>query len=96
LRDVPEKGYSPEDFRFTKSKDGKILYAFCLGSPAEEVRITSLGRNSKLAGKRIASVQMLGNKTKLDWKLEDDAVVIKRPANLAASPATGFRIAFAN
>ena len=96
LRDVPEKGYTPEDFRFTKSKDGKTLYAFCLGTPAGEVRITSLGRNSKLAEKAVTSVQLLGSKTKLDWKLEDDAIVIKRPANLPASAATGFRITFAN
>jgi hypothetical protein len=41
-------------------------------------------------------VQLLGSKTKLDWKLEDDAIVIKRPANLPASAATGFRITFAN
>ena len=70
LRDVPEKGYTPEDFRFTKSKDGKTLYAFCLGTPTADVRITSLGRNSKLAEKRVASVQLLGSKTKLEWKLE--------------------------
>ena len=96
LRDVPEKGYTPEDFRFTKSKDGKTLYAFCLGTPTADVRITSLGRNSKLAEKRVASVQLLGSKTKLEWKLEDDAVVIKRPVNLLESAATGFRITFAN
>ena len=96
LRDVPEKGYTSEDFRFTKSKDGKTLYAFCLGTPAAEVRIASLGRNSKLAEKPVASVQLLGSKTKLDWKLEDDAVVIKKPVNLPASAATGFRITFAN
>ena len=96
MRDVPEKGYTSEDFRFTKSKDGKTLYAFCLGTPAAEVRIASLGRNSKLAEKAVASVQLLGSKTKLDWKLEDDAVVIKKPVNLPASAATGFRITFAN
>ena len=96
VRDVPEKGYTAQDFRFTKSKDGKTLYAFCLGTPAGEVRITSLGRNSKLAEKAVTSVQLLGSKTKLDWKLEDDAIVIKRPANLPASAATGFRITFAN
>jgi alpha-L-fucosidase len=96
LRDVPEKGYTSGDFRFTKSKDGKTLYAFCLGTPAAEVRIASLGRNSKLAEKPVASVQLMGSKTKLDWKLEDDAVVIKKPVNLPASVATGFRITFAN
>jgi alpha-L-fucosidase len=96
VRDVPEKGYTAEDFRFTKSKDGKTLYAFCLGTAAAEVRLASLGRNSKLADKPVASGQLLGSRTKLDWKLEDDAVVIKRSANLPVSPATCFRITFAN
>ena len=95
LRDVPDKGYTAQDFRFTKSKDGKTLYAFCLGTPAGETRITSLGRNARLAEKAVASVQLLGGKQKLDWKLEDDALAIKLPANLPASPATGFKVALA-
>ncbi len=96
LKDVPDKGYTAEDFRFTTSKDGKTLYAFCLGTPSSEIRITSLGRDSKLTEKRLASVQMLGSKQKIEWKQEATAVVIKAPANLAASPATGFKIVFGN
>jgi alpha-L-fucosidase len=95
LRDVPNKGYTAQDFRFTKSKHGETLYAFCLGTPASETRITSLGRNSKLAERTVASVQLFGGKQKLDWKQEPDALVIKIPANLPASPATGLKVAFA-
>ena len=54
------RSYAPEDFRFTKSKDGKTLYAFCLGTPAGEARINSLGRNSKVAERAVASVHLLG------------------------------------
>src|SRR5205085_6852301 len=60
LRDVPDRAYTSEDFRFTKSKDGKTLYAFCLGTPAGEARINSLGRNSKVAERAVASVHLLG------------------------------------
>ena len=95
LRDVPKNGYTGQDFRFTKSKDGKTLYAFCLGTPASETRITSLGRNSKLAERAVASVQLFGGKQKLDWKQEADALAIRIPANLPASPATGFKVVFA-
>ena len=95
LRDVPDTAYTPEDFRFTKSKDGKTLYAFCLGRPTEETRITSLGSNSKLAEKAVASVELLGSKGRLESKQEADALVIKIPANLPASPATGFKVVFA-
>ena len=95
LRDVPEGGYTAQDFRFTASKDAQTLYAFCLGKPAGEVRITSLGSNAKLALKAVASVQLLGNKAKVSWKQEADALVVQLPADLPASPATGFEIAFA-
>lgn len=96
LRDVPDKAYTPEDFRFTRSKDGRTLYAFCLGTPGPEIRLTSLGRNAKLAQKAVTSVQLLGSGSKLEWRLEDDALVIKTPANLPASPATGLKVGFAN
>ncbi len=96
LKDVPDKGYSAEDFRFTTSKDAKTLYAFCLGTPAGEVRIISLGRNAKLADHGVASVQLLGSNAKVDWQQEAGALVVRLPANLPASPATGFKVAFAN
>jgi alpha-L-fucosidase len=95
LRDVPDKAYTPEDFRFTRSKDGKRLYAFCLGKPGGETRIASLGRNSRLAEKAVASVQLIAGKHKLDWTQQADALVIKIPDNLPASPATGFTVTFA-
>jgi alpha-L-fucosidase len=96
LKDVPDKGYAPEDFRFTASKDAKTLYAFCLGATATEVRITSLGSSSKLAEKPVASVHLLGSKAKLTWKQEADALVIRMPASVAASAPTGFKVAFRN
>ena len=95
LRDVPDNPYTAEDFRFTKSKDGKTLYAFCLGAPASETRITSLGSNSKLAEKAVASVQLLGAKQKLDWKQGADALAIKIPSGLPSSPATTLKVTFA-
>ena len=95
LRDVPDNPYTAEDFRFTKSKDGKTLYAFCLGAPASETRITSLGSNSKVAEKAVASVQLLGAKQKLDWKQGADALAIKIPSGLPSSPATTLKVTFA-
>jgi alpha-L-fucosidase len=95
LQDVPANPYTAEDYRFTVSKDARTLYAFNLGSPSGELRIVSLGANAKLADKPIASVQLLGNKAKLDWKQEADALVVKLPANLVSSPATAIKIGFA-
>jgi alpha-L-fucosidase len=96
LKDVPDQGYSAADFRFTASKDGKSLYAFCLGTPAREVRIASLGRNAKLAEKPVAAVQLLGSDSKLGWKQEADALIITTPSGLPALPATAFKVVFAD
>jgi alpha-L-fucosidase len=94
LRDVPDKGYTAEDFRFTTSKDGKTLYAFCLGKPSGAVRIASLGANAKVAEKAVASVQILGSKQKASWKQEADALVVQVPADVPATAATGFKVTF--
>lgn len=95
LKDVPDKGYTAEDFRFTTAKDGKTLYAFCLGQPGSTVKIASLGSSAKLAEKAVASVRVLGSQQKLTWKQEADALVIQVPAGLPASAATTFKVGFA-
>ncbi len=99
--DKPEKkldrfdenfGFSSKDVRFT-TKDN-ILYAYCLGKPETDIVIKSLAKSSKLAGKPIASVTMVGSKEKLSWKQTSDALVIKKPANLPSWQVTGFKIEF--
>ena len=51
--------YSAKDIRFTTK--GETLYAFCLGTPTEDVRIKSLGKNAKLAAHPVATVELLGS-----------------------------------
>ncbi|NWJ49540.1 MAG: alpha-L-fucosidase [Bacteroidetes bacterium] len=84
--------FSAKEIRFTTK--GNTLYAFCLGIPTEDIRILSLGKNSKLATKAIASVKLLGSKAKVEWKQESDALVISIPANTSAVPVSGFKIEF--
>ena len=64
--------YSAKDIRFTTK--GQTFYAFCLGVPAEDVRIASLGKSSKLAEKAVGSVQLLGSTETPEWKQEADAL----------------------
>jgi alpha-L-fucosidase len=86
--------YSAGDVRFTSK--GKILYAFCLGKPTEDIRITSLGKKSAKGGKVISSVTMLGSNAKLDWKQDGEALVIKNTFKLPVEqvPVIGFKIQF--
>ena len=85
-------GFSSKDIRFTTK--GEILYAYCLGKPEDDISIKSLGKNSKLQVKSIASVVMVGSKEEIHWKQTSTALVIKKPANLPSWQVTGFRIEF--
>ncbi len=84
------RGYQPADIRFTTK--GNDVYAFVMATRDGDIRMASLGKAAKLAGKDIASVSMLGSKESLQWKQEDDALVITKPTSLPAWKVTGFKI----
>ena len=84
--------YQPTDIRFTAK--GNNLYAFCMATPDSDIRMLSLGKNSKYANKGIASVSMLGSNEELKWKQEDDALVITKPAKLPDWKVSGYKIVF--
>ena len=83
--------FNSKDIRFT-TKDG-FLYAFCLGTPTEDILIKSLGKTSK-PGSPVASVKMLGSDVKIRWTQGADGLVIKKPAKLPAWQVLGFKIEF--
>jgi len=84
--------YSDKDIRFTQK--GDILYAFCLGTPAGTIRISSLGKNSKLAQNAVASVRLLGSDEKLVWKQEPAGLAINKPLMLPDWRVVTFKIEF--
>jgi alpha-L-fucosidase len=94
LKDVPTKPFTAEDFRFTASKDGGTLYAFCFGVPEQEFRVVSLGKDSKLNDKAIASVEILGSAEKPVWKQEAGALVVSKPAIIPNQEAVGIKVTF--
>ncbi|MCX6236419.1 MAG: alpha-L-fucosidase [Bacteroidia bacterium] len=90
VKDV--RPYEATDIRFTSK--GQTLYAFCMGTPTGDVKITSLGKTSKLNDKKIASVKMLGSTEKLVWKQEADALLITKPAKLPEWEVITFKVEF--
>lgn len=90
VKDV--RPYESTDIRFT-IKD-ETLYAFCMDKPVDDIRITSLGKDSRLNDRRIKSVSLLGSQEKLEWEQSADALVINRPEKLPEWSVTGFRITF--
>ena len=90
VKDV--RPYEATDIRFTTK--GDTLYAFCMGKPSGEIKITSLGKNSKLNTKTITLVKMLGNDEKLNWKQEGDALIIQKPAKLPDWQVIALKVEF--
>lgn len=88
------RAYQPTDIRFTSRENN--LYAFCMDTPNTDIRLTSLGKNSKYANKVIASVTLLGSKEKINWTQNNEALIIIKPTNLPTWHVTGFRIEFKN
>lgn len=82
--------FSPEDFRFTVGKDGK-LYAFCMTIPelGTKLKIRSLGKNKN---KEIKDVKLLGNKKSLKWNQETDGLEITCPDTNEFRTALCFQI----
>lgn len=83
--------FNSGDIRFT-TKDG-FLYAFCLGTASTDVKIKSLGRNSKLYSP-VATVKMLGSDVRISWSQDAGALIIKKPSKLPEWQVPGFKIEF--
>lgn len=83
--------YSQQDIRFTARVGA--LYAITLAAPKDEVRVTSLGAAAGYANADVRSVQMVGSGAELQWRQEDDALVIEIPVDLPCDHAVAFRIA---
>ena len=61
-------------------------------APGAQLKITSLGTNAKLLAALVKSVSLLGSDEKLDWKQEDDGLVIGCPTEMQFHTAVGFKI----
>jgi len=90
VKDV--RPYESNDIRFTMK--GETLFAFCMSKPSGDIKISSLGKNSKLNDKTIASVKILGSKEKLTWKQEGDALVINKPAQMPEWQVVTLKVEF--
>lgn len=78
--------YTPQDIRFTRSKDGNALFAIVLGLPQKPIQIKSL------ATEKVAGVELLGSERKLNWKQEADALVIQPGKSWPCQYAVAFKV----
>jgi alpha-L-fucosidase len=80
--------FTPQDVRFTTSKDGKTLYAICLGWPGASATIGALGELAP----RIRQVTMLGVAGALEWEAGEAGVTIACPPRAPCEHAVTFKV----
>ena len=82
--------FTSEDVRFAVK--GDTLYAYVLGAPAADVRITSLGTKAGWLEAPVRAVALLGSEQKLVWSQTPEALVIEAPKTGTNAVATVFKI----
>jgi alpha-L-fucosidase len=83
--------YTQNDIRFT-TRDGK-LYVFVMAIPTEIVAVRSLGLAAGLAPP-IASVSLVGSNEPVQWKQDEDALRIEKPARMPSADMISFKVTF--
>jgi alpha-L-fucosidase len=81
-----------QDVRFTRSKDGKVVYAIILGLPAGEMAIAGLGLGGANSPGKIAKVEVLGAKQAFKWKQTDGGLSVKVPEGIPGVPEYGVAV----
>jgi alpha-L-fucosidase len=85
------KDLSAKDIRFT-TKGDKTLYAFLMGWPEGEAVVKPLGTSSPQNPAKIANVQLLGHKGKLQWKQEADGLKVTMPQEKPSEHAVTLKV----
>ena len=81
-----------QDIRFTRSKDGKQLYLFCLGVPTSDIKVTILGTESGMLPAKIGSIRQFGSSTPPVWRRTTEALIITAQQTTSQFPAIGFAL----
>jgi alpha-L-fucosidase len=90
---IDKSDFSPEDVRFTQSKDGKKLYAIFLALPISgTVTVKSLAAGSSNWTGDIGSVRMLGVSGKLKFTRDENGLHVTLPDKLPCQTAFALQI----
>jgi len=90
--DVEKAPFTPEDIRFTQSKDGRTLYAIVLEIPRDrKVTVTSLGIRSECWPGGIRSVRLVGG-GKLTFSRDEAGLHVSLPEKFDGKMAFALKI----
>jgi alpha-L-fucosidase len=89
LSDLEFHGFTHEDIRFTRSKDGQNLYVFALGWPESgKVVIPPLAAPDN----NVTNVTMLGHEGELTWQQNADALEVILPERAQSEYALTLKV----
>ena len=71
---------NPGDIRYTRSKDGKVIYATRLAWPEKPFTLTSFSSEGVGGDVQIKSVSLLGSDAEVTWKKTPEGLLITPPA----------------
>lgn len=88
----PKDGYTFEDIRYTRSKDGRTLYVIALGWPgAGRVIIPESLEKNSITG-TITGVSMIGSDRPVSWKWQNERLALTTPKEKVNDLAVVFKI----
>jgi len=91
FNDTKRKPFTAEDIRFTAK--GSTLYAIALAWPDNgKVTIKSLASGSKLTGKQISKVELLGSRQAIKWSRDTEGLNLELPQQKPCDHAFVFKI----
>lgn len=74
--------YDQNDFRFSRSKDGKSVFIYILGLPQAQSTL-EIDHIADAEQRAIAGVSVVGSNTPLEWAIKDKKLVVTTPDSSA-------------
>jgi alpha-L-fucosidase len=93
LNERNRKPMTAADVRFTSK--GKSIYAFIMGVPDKEAVITALGTSSPQTPGKIAAVELLGHKERLQWTQTATGLTVQIPDRKPSDHAIALKVILA-
>jgi alpha-L-fucosidase len=78
-----------KDVRFTRTKNGRVIYAIILGLPNQETNIQALGHSGASSPGRIEKLEVLGAREAPTWKQSENGLIVKVPKGIEGIPEYG-------
>jgi len=89
--------YTPQDVRFTQSRDGATVYATLLGRPdaGDTISISAFGKEGAGGKTEVREVALVGAPDKVEWEQTESGLTITTPPCALDETAVAFKIGVA-